>query len=57
MELPDGVLRDGENRLELCNASRWNDPLPYCVEKAELLVERRAPVRLAWCPGTAAASF
>ena len=55
LELPDGVLRDGENRLELCNASRWNDPLPYCVEKAELLVERRAPVRLAWCPGTAAA--
>lgn len=55
LELPDGVLRDGENRIELCNASRWNDPLPYCVEKAELLVERRAPVRLAWCPGTAAA--
>lgn len=56
LELPDGVLRDGENLIEICNVSHYNDPLPYCVEKAELLTERRSPVRIAWCPRDVAAN-
>ena len=50
LELPEGILLEGENTILLKNASRYHLPLPYAVEKAELLVEKKAPVRIAWCP-------
>lgn len=52
LELPGGVLREGENEIVITNASRYLDPLPYHLTQAELLVERKAPVRIAWCPET-----
>lgn len=50
IELPSGCLRDGENTILLTNVSDYLDPLPYELKQAELLAERIAPVRIAWCP-------
>lgn len=50
IELPSGCLRDGENTILLTNVSDYPDPLPYELKQAELLAERIAPVRIAWCP-------
>lgn len=46
-------LRLGENTIQLTNASAYREPLPWNLEQAELLVEKIAPVRIAWCPETA----
>ncbi len=45
-------IRQGENRISLTNVSDYREPLPWRLEKAELLVEKIAPVRIAWCPET-----
>ena len=53
LELPQGMIRDGENVLEVTNASDYFEPLPFQVKQTELLAERREAVRIAWCPKTA----
>lgn len=55
IELPAGCLRDGENTIRLTNISDYCDPLPYELMQAELLAERVAPVRIAWCPAAVGA--
>lgn len=52
IELPLGCLREGENRITLTNVSAYHDPLPWNLVQAELLAERTATVRVAWCPET-----
>ncbi len=52
IQLPQGCLRDGENTITLTNISSYHDPLPWKLAQAELLAERIAPVRIAWCPET-----
>lgn len=50
--LPDGLLRDGENEIRIRNCSDYHGALPYKVVRAELLAEKKLPVRLVWCPET-----
>lgn len=50
LELPAGYGKDGENLIEIENVSDYFQPLPFTLQQVELLCERKAPVRIAWCP-------
>lgn len=54
-ELPLDAVIPGKNTIQLTNVSDYREPLPFNLNKAELLAEEIAPVRIAWCPETARA--
>lgn len=50
LTIPDGLIKNGENRLELHNVSDYFHPEPYVLSRAELLWETIKPVRIISAP-------
>ena len=50
IELPAGSVKDGENLIEIENVSDYFHPLPFQIQQISILAEKKAPVRIAWCP-------
>lgn len=48
--IPDGYLHEGENQIELWNVSDYFHAYPYVLSRAELLWERKKPVRIISAP-------
>lgn len=50
ISIPDGLVKNGENHLELWNVSDYFQPEPYMLSRAELLWEVKRPVRIISAP-------
>ena len=50
IRIPDGALREGGNELVLTNVSDYLCPAPYILSRLALIVEKRCPAELVFCP-------
>lgn len=53
LELPQNMMVDGENVLEISNVSDYFEALPFKLKQVELLIERKDAVRVVWYPENA----